>query len=106
MHHMDKALDILIVITTNLIGFLSISICFFTLLALGFIHEDYFTTHSNMTFEYWSSTTMIVWIICAIFSICGLFIKRKERYLMMAAPGIIPLLYGFITLYIFGGLFS
>ena len=100
---MNKALDILIALTTNLIGFFAVSICFFTMMALGVITEDYFLTQSRLSFNEWSSTTMIIWIVCGLFSIAGIFMKQGGRYVLILSPAIIPLLYGFISLMLFGG---
>ena len=100
---MNKALDILIVITTNLIGFFAVSICFFTMMALGIITEEYFLSQNRLSFNEWSSTTMFVWIICALFSVFGIFMKQSGRYILMLSPALIPLLYGFSALLLFGG---
>ena len=100
---MNKALDILIAITSNLIGFFAVSVCFFTMMALGIVSEDYFLTQSRLSFNEWASTTMIIWIICALFSVAGLFIKQNARYALILSPAIIPLLYGFSALLLFGG---
>lgn len=100
---MNKALDILIVITTNLIGFFAVSICFFTMMALGIIAEDYFLNQNRLSFNEWASTTMVIWIICAVFSVFGIFMKQSGRYILILSPAIIPLLYGFSALLLFGG---
>ena len=100
---MNKALDILITITTNLIGFFAVSICFFTMMSLGIITEDYFLTQNRLSFNEWSSTTMIVWIVCALFSIAGIFVKQNGRYILILSPAIVPVLYGFSALLLFGG---
>jgi hypothetical protein len=100
---MNKALDILIAITTNFIGFFAVSICFFTMMAFGIVSEDYFMTQNRLSFNEWASTTMIIWIVCGLFSVAGVFMKQNGRYALILSPAIIPLLYGFISLLIFGG---
>jgi bacteriorhodopsin len=100
---MNKALDILIAITTNLIGFFAVSICFFVMMAMGIVTEDYFLSQNRLSFNEWASTTMIIWIVCGVFSIAGLFMKQNGRYILILSPAIIPLLYGFSALLLFGG---
>lgn len=90
--------EILTFIAANLVGFFSLSICFYSLLIAGIIEEDFFSVHGAASFQNWSSGILIVWIICALFSIGGLFLKKKERYILLIAPAVVPLVYGFTTL--------
>ena len=100
---MNKALDILILITTNLIGFFAVSICFFTMMALGVVTEDYFMTQNRLSFNEWASTTMIIWIVCGLFSIAGMFMQQSGRYVLILSPAIVPVLYGLSALLLYGG---
>lgn len=100
---MNKALDILIAVTTNLIGFFAVSICFFSMMALGIVTEDYFLNQTRLSFNEWSATTMAVWIACAIFSIAGIFMKQSGRYVLILSPAFVPLFYGFSALLLLGG---
>ncbi|MFP4313042.1 MAG: hypothetical protein ACLFR0_01835 [Alphaproteobacteria bacterium] len=101
---MKRFYDFLIIAVTNLIGFLSVSICFYTLLSLGIINENYFVNDSQITFQSWAAGILVVWLICLGFSIAALFIQQKQRLVLMIAPAVIPGLYGFSVLVLFGGI--
>lgn len=97
---MNKAIDILIALTANLIGFFSVPICFYSLYALGLVSADHFSQQGQMSFTEWASPILIVWIICAVFSVVGLWTQQKGRYLLIAAPAIVPVLYGLTTVFL------
>lgn len=103
MAPMNRLKDIAIILMTNAVGFLSVSICFYTLLVLGIVTEDFFVNASQISFESWASGVFIVWIVCLLFSLAALAIKQKERLVLMVSPAIIPILYGFSVLVLFGG---
>lgn len=82
-------------ILTGFIGFWSVSICYFTLSGFGIISDDYFLTQDRLPFQTWSSIIIGLWFVCLLFSFGGIFINKKERYILYAAPLIIPIVYGF-----------
>lgn len=95
--------DIALITVTNLIGFLSVPICFFSLMMIGVVNEDFFASVSQITFEDWSIGILLVWLACLVFSLIALFMKQKERIILMIAPAIIPIIYGLSVLFLFGG---
>lgn len=100
---MKRSFDFLLIIMSNLIGFLSVSICFFTLMTLGIVREDFFVNQTQISFESWSTGILIVWIICFLFSLAGLFMKQKQRLVLMISPAFVPIIYGFSVLVLLGG---
>lgn len=99
---MKRSYEIMLIILTNFIGFLSVPICFYTLWALGIVSEDFFATQSQISFQNWAAGILGVWAVCLLFSLAALMIKQKERIILMVAPAIIPIVYGFSILVIFG----
>ncbi len=97
---MKMILPILMFVASNLIGFFSLSICLFSLLATGIITEDFLSREGAFNLQNWSASIMIIWIICALFSIAALFMKKKERFILLAAPAVVPVIYGFGALFI------
>lgn len=100
---MKRSHEISLVALTNFIGFWSIPICFFTLMQMGMISENFFTEQSQISFQSWAAGILIVWVICLFFSLSALVIKQKEKIILMVAPAIIPILYGFSVLVLYGG---
>lgn len=92
-----RLINALIFLLTGVLGFFSISICYFTLVFMGVIDEGYFE-QSRITFESWSAGILIVWFICLLFSFAGIFMDKKERGILFAAPVVVPLVYGFTSL--------
>ena len=101
---MNRYLDFGLAVVTNFIGYWSVAICFYTLLKLNIVGENFFVEQSTINFRDWSAGVLIVWIICLLFSIAGLFVSKKERYILIAAPAFVPAFYGFSVLVLFGGL--
>lgn len=97
-----RLINVLIFLLTGIVGFLSVSICFYSLVLAGVIGEGYFLEQSRITFESWSTGILIVWFICLLFSFAGIFMHKKERGILFAAPVVVPLLYGFTSLLVAG----
>jgi hypothetical protein len=100
---MKRFYDIALIAVTNLIGFLSVPICFFSLMQIGVVTEDFFANESQISFQEWSAGILLVWFACLLFSIAALFIQQKERIILMISPAIVPIIYGFSVLFLFGG---
>lgn len=103
---MNKALDIGLIAITNFIGYWSVALCFIVLLQLGIVTEDYFANNDKLSFQDWSVGILLVWLGCMLFSIAGLFVKKNDRYILFIAPAIVPVIYGFSVIFLFGGVSS
>lgn len=100
---MKRSHEIALMVLTNIVGFLSVSICFYVLLLLGIVDEEFWVSKSQISLQTWSASVIGVWLVCFLFSIAGFFIKQKEKIILLVAPAIIPMLYGFSVLILFGG---
>jgi hypothetical protein len=97
-----RLVNFLVFLLTGFIGFWSVSICYYSLALTGIIEEGFFTEHSRISFDKWATGILAIWFISLIFSFAGIFMHKKERGLLFAAPIVLPLLYGFTSLFVSG----
>jgi hypothetical protein len=89
--------DLINLLLANAVGFLAANFWY----VLGVKTGAFPITQENfdpiIVKEFFNKTIMI-WLICAFFSLFSLFMHGLPRYAFMLAPAMIPMLYGFSVL--------
>ena len=100
---MNIFLNILLLIIANLIGFLSTSVVWYSMVIFKFVDIEAMAASGDEFQTKFIAGTLMVWLVCALLSIIAMFIKTKWKYVIILAPAVIPYIYGFSILVMLAG---
>lgn len=95
---MSTPIHILLFLLANGIGFLSVSIVYYAAYGLGLITPEMIENGAVQFKTHFLGGVMLVWIGCAFIGLAGFFLKSVWKYAFLAAPAIVPLIYGLSAL--------
>lgn len=94
---MSIVLKIPSLLLANVIGFFAAGICFNVGQLGGLISSEPLT---ELDPNAYITNIMVIWAVCAAFSVAYFFFKEKIGYIFLLAPAFIPYLYGFSALFL------
>ncbi len=98
--------DFLFIIICAGIGFFSVGIASHIAYALGLVSMEGIEANIEQVRLWFMAGTLMVWGVCALFALSGLFVPGKSRYVLILSPLYVPMIYGFTTLLLFAGVSS